>query len=144
RHEKHYIRARQQRQRPIGPIGRKIDEHRTELGESRVDDRQQLVAVQKLEWHDFARGRNDMKPALMAGCNRTNEVPVQPLFGLNQVTEGQRWLKAQLQCRVAKLDIEIDEASFAPGGQFASGKAARQLAQQRSCANAALALYDGD
>ena len=86
-HQQHEVRPRDQRQRPVRPVRRKVEEHRPELARREVDDLEQVIARNPLERHHVRRRGNDLEPARMIGGGGSQQVAVEPRSSFQQVEQ---------------------------------------------------------
>ena len=124
---------RQQRQRPVGPVGRQVDEHRPELARRELDDLDASARWSRASSGIIvARRGDDLEPAGMRGRRRAQQFAVEPRAGLDQVGERQLRPQAELEGGVAELDVEVDQAGFAADASPRS--AAKRIASWSSSA----------
>src|SRR4051794_13501917 len=102
-----------------------------------------MLVRQPFERHHFVRRCNDMEAATVLGGCCSDQLAVEPCSSLKQVGQRQFRLKSELEASIAKLNIEVDQARFAPMGCFARREANCQLAEQCRRTDPAKALDNG-
>ncbi len=142
--EQHQIGLSEQGQRPVGPARGQIHEDRPELALRNFHDLDQLLAGYGFQRNQCRRRGDHFQPARMPGGGCSKEFAVEASPGFDQVEERQAGTKAELKCGIAELEVEIEQANFAPDPMFVSGCLDRKLRQQGGCADPAHALDHAD
>ncbi len=143
RNQQYQVGAGDQRERPVGPVRRQVDENGLEIPLRLVDDREDLIIGDAFErQHFFGRG-DDGQPAGMPDGDRFQQRWIEPCAGGQRIAQRQLGRQTELKGGVAKLYVEVDQAGAAADALLLFGITAGELAEERGRAASATSLDDG-